>query len=201
MQQDVTWRGSRFGAGVWGEFGVCSVPFGLVAALGHVAALNYGPGSHGRLGGVDDLSRGRRRRVAPDDLARGRRIWLGLDVAGLHHGLDHGRPWTTGGAFASWAWRFFSFSSMSIDWRLLLMKATTLHAMQLPTTMRTMKTMANASALVVLSYLSSLETSMSSQGNAAEPEGSPGDVARRSAVSYEESASASSQRHTLLLCS
>ena len=27
--QDVTWRGSRFGAGVWGEFGVCSVPAGL----------------------------------------------------------------------------------------------------------------------------------------------------------------------------
>ena len=81
------------------------------------------------------------------------------------------------------------------------MKTQTLHATQLPTTMRTMKMIANASADVVLSYLSSEETSMSSQGNAAEPEGSPGDVASKSAVSYEESGAASSQRHTLRRCS
>ena len=48
MQQDVTWR-AGMGPGVWGEFGVCSVPFGLVA-LGLVApALNYGSRGHGRV--------------------------------------------------------------------------------------------------------------------------------------------------------
>ena len=68
---------------------MCSVPFGLVAALGRVAALN-----DGALGGI--ALNGRRGRVGPDDLAGGRRIWLGLAVAALHDlrlavaGLHHG---------------------------------------------------------------------------------------------------------------
>ena len=71
------------------NFGVCSVPFGLVAALGRVAALNDGSlGGIARLGRVD-LSRGRLGRVRPDDLALGRVSTLHdlrLAVAGLHHG-------------------------------------------------------------------------------------------------------------------
>ena len=83
---------------------MCSVPFGLVA-LGRVAALNPGSGSHGRLGriaslgriprlGRVDLSRGRRGRVCAHHGALGSVAALhdlGLDVAGLNHGLDHGR--------------------------------------------------------------------------------------------------------------
>ena len=84
---------------------MCSVPFGLVAlglvapGLGRVAALNYGSGSHGRLGSVSRLwgvarlggiaRLGRRGRVGPHDLALGR-------IAALHDlrlavvGLDCG---------------------------------------------------------------------------------------------------------------
>ena len=66
---------------------MCSVPFGLVAALGRVAALN-----NGALGGIARLGRvrlGRLGRVRPDDLALGRVAALHdlrLAVAGLHHG-------------------------------------------------------------------------------------------------------------------
>ena len=78
------------GPGVWGEFGVCSVPFGLVAALGRVAALNDGAlGCISRLGGVDLSRRRRGRRVCADDLSLGRISALHdlrLAVAGLHHG-------------------------------------------------------------------------------------------------------------------
>ena len=77
---------------------MCSVPFGLVA-LRRVAALNYGSGSHGRLGSVSRLwgvarlggiaRLGRRGRVGPHDLALGGVATLHdlrLTVAGLHHG-------------------------------------------------------------------------------------------------------------------
>ena len=66
---------------------MCSVPFGLVAALGRVAALN-----DGALGGIARLRRvrlGRLGRVRPDDLALGGVAALHdlrLAVAGLHHG-------------------------------------------------------------------------------------------------------------------
>ena len=97
---------------------MCSVPFGLVA-FGRVAALNYGSGSHGRLrvawlwgvsrlGGIGRL--GRRGRVGPDDLALGRVAALhdlGLDVAGLHHGLDDGRRVDDGGRVGQLRLSFF----------------------------------------------------------------------------------------------
>ena len=115
MQQDVTWRGSRFGAGVWGEFGVCSVPFGLVALFGRVAALNYGAGGHGRLGRVARLRRvlggiarlGRRGRIRPDDLALGCVAGLRLDVALLDLGLDDGRRVDDGGRVGQLRLSFF----------------------------------------------------------------------------------------------
>ena len=76
--------------------GLAVVIFRLVAAL-----------NHGALGGIARLRRVALGRVAPDDLARRRRIWLGLAVAALHdlglnvawldHGLDHGRRVDDGG--------------------------------------------------------------------------------------------------------
>ena len=114
------------GAGVWGEFGVCSVPFGLVTALGRVAALNDGAlGGIARLGRVD-LSRGRLGRVRPDDLALGGVAALhdlrlavaglhygalgrvaGLDVALLDLGLDDGRRVDDGGRVGQLRLSFF----------------------------------------------------------------------------------------------
>ena len=105
---------------------MCSVPFGLVAlglvapGLGRVAALNYGSGSHGRLGSVSRLwgvarlggiaRLGRRGRVGPHDLALGRIAALHdlrLDVALLDLGLDDGRRVDYGGRVGQLRLSFF----------------------------------------------------------------------------------------------
>ena len=100
---------------------MCSVPFGLVALFGRVAALNHGAlggiarlrrvarlGSIARLGGVD---LGRRGRIGPNDLALGRAVAalhdLGLNVALLDRRLDHGRRVDDGGRVGQLRLSFF----------------------------------------------------------------------------------------------
>ena len=103
---------------------MCSVPFGLVTALGRVAALN-----DGALGGIARLGvtrLGRLGRVRPDDLALGGVAALhdlrlavaglhygalgrvaGLDVALLDLGLDDGRRVDDGGRVGQLRLSFF----------------------------------------------------------------------------------------------
>ena len=108
---------------------MCSVPFGLVAAFGRVAALNDGAlgGTVARLGGVD-LSRRRRGRIRAHDLslggvaalydlrlavprlhhgALGSVAGLRLDVALLDLGLDDGRRVDDGGRVGQLRLSFF----------------------------------------------------------------------------------------------